>query len=67
LFGEVLLWAPLLIPFGIPTPLFSTSETYLIPIVAVFWGLVDGERLSFVHYLSMSIIICGVYLANKKL
>jgi drug/metabolite transporter (DMT)-like permease len=48
------------------TPLFSSSVTYLIPIVAVFWGLVDGEHLSFVHYLSMSIIICGVYLANKK-
>ena len=48
------------------TPLFSSSVTYLIPIVAVFWGLVDGEHLSFQHYLSMSIIICGVYIANKK-
>lgn len=50
----------------ISTPLFSSSVTYLIPIVAVFWGLVDGENLSIMHYLSMFIIIGGVYLANKK-
>jgi drug/metabolite transporter (DMT)-like permease len=48
------------------TPLFSSSVTYLIPIVAVFWGIIDGENLSFMHYLGMAIIITGVYLANKK-
>ncbi len=50
----------------IATPLFSSSVTYLIPIVAVFWGLIDGEKLTIMHYLSMLIIIGGVYLANKK-
>jgi drug/metabolite transporter (DMT)-like permease len=50
----------------IATPLFSSSVTYLIPIVAVFWGLIDGENLTFLHYISMGIIIGGVYLANKK-
>jgi drug/metabolite transporter (DMT)-like permease len=50
----------------ISTPLFSSSVTYLIPIVAVFWGLIDGENLSVMHYLSMFVIIGGVYLANKK-
>ena len=48
------------------TPLFSSSVTYLIPIVAVIWGLIDGEKLFFIHYLSMAIIIFGVYLANRK-
>lgn len=48
------------------TPLFSSSVTYLIPIVAVFWGLIDGEKLYFLHYLSMAIIIFGVFLANRK-
>lgn len=48
------------------TPLFSSSVTYLIPIVAVIWGLIDGEQLYFAHYLSMIIIIFGVFLANKK-
>ena len=48
------------------TPLFSSSVTYLIPIVAVAWGLIDGEKLVFIHYLSMAIIIFGVFLTNKK-
>ncbi len=48
------------------TPLFSSSVTYLIPIVAVIWGLIDGENLYFSHYLSMGIIIFGVFLANRK-
>lgn len=48
------------------TPLFASSVTYLIPIVAVVWGLIDGEKLFFIHYLSMAIIIFGVFLANRK-
>jgi drug/metabolite transporter (DMT)-like permease len=48
------------------TPLFASSVTYLIPIVAVFWGIIDGEKLTIMHYLSMWVIIGGVYLANKK-
>jgi len=50
----------------ITTPLFSSSVTYLIPIVAVIWGILDGEKLYFLHYLSMAIIIFGVFLANRK-
>lgn len=49
------------------TPLFSSSVTYLIPIVAVIWGLIDGEDLYFSHYLSMGVIIFGVFLANRKM
>lgn len=48
------------------TPLFASSVTYLIPIVAVFWGIIDGEKLTIMHYLCMGVIIGGVYLANKK-
>ena len=48
------------------TPLFSSSVTYLIPIVAVAWGIFDGEKLHVIHYLGMSIIIGGVYMTNKK-
>lgn len=50
----------------ITSPLFSSSVTYLIPFVAVIWGIIDGEKLSITHYLSMIIIIGGVYLINKK-
>jgi drug/metabolite transporter (DMT)-like permease len=48
------------------TPLFASSVTYLIPVVAVFWGIIDGEQLFFIHYLSMAVIIAGVFLANRK-
>lgn len=50
----------------ISTPLFASSITYLIPIVAVMWGLLDGERLVIGHYVGMVAIIGGVYLANKR-
>ncbi len=48
------------------TPIFASSVTYLIPIVAVFWGILDGEKLSFTELLAAFIILFGVYLVNKK-
>lgn len=50
----------------ISTPVFSSSVTYLIPMVAVFWGLVDGEKLSFVQLVAGCIILLGVYIVNKS-
>ncbi len=49
----------------ISSPIFSTSVTYLIPIVAVFWGFLDGERLTATQMLSGLIILFGVFLVNK--
>ncbi len=48
------------------SPLFASSVTYLIPIVAVMWGVLDGENLYLGHYIGMVLIIGGVYLANRK-
>ena len=48
------------------TPIFASSVTYLIPIVAVFWGILDGEKLSVIQLLAAAIILLGVYLVNKK-
>ncbi|MEQ8713012.1 MAG: DMT family transporter [Cyclobacteriaceae bacterium] len=48
------------------TPVFTSSVTYIIPIVAVIWGVVDGEELYLVHYISMAAILAGVYLVNRK-
>ena len=31
----------------ISSPIFSSSVTYLIPIVAIFWGVLDGETIYF--------------------
>ena len=46
-------------------PLFASSVTYLIPIVAVMWGLLDGEHLSLIQLFAGFIILGGVYLSNK--
>jgi drug/metabolite transporter (DMT)-like permease len=37
-----------------------------MPIVAVMWGLIDGEAFSFLQVVAAAIILLGVYLANKK-
>lgn len=50
----------------ISTPLFTSSVTYLIPIVAVVWGLIDHEKLMPGHFVGMAAIIGGVYLANRR-
>ncbi len=47
-------------------PVFSTSVTYLIPIVALIWGLIDGEPLTLGQVGCMGVILVGVYLVNKK-
>lgn len=47
------------------SPIFSSSVTYLIPIVALFWGVMDGERLHFGQFLAGTLILLGVYLTNK--
>jgi len=50
----------------ISSPIFSSSVTYLIPIVAIFWGVLDGEKITMLQFLSGFIIIFGVYLVNKS-
>ncbi|WP_196885927.1 DMT family transporter [Aureivirga sp. CE67] len=50
----------------ISTPIFSTSVTYLIPIVAVLWGIFDGEKISILQVLSSGIVLGGVYMVNKN-
>jgi drug/metabolite transporter (DMT)-like permease len=37
-----------------------------MPIVAVMWGVIDGEKLLPGHFVGMAAILGGVYLANKK-
>ena len=50
----------------ISSPVFATSVTYLIPVVAFSWGLLDNEMLTPVQFLGAFIILFGVYLSSKK-
>jgi len=49
----------------ISTPVFASSVTYLMPIIALLWGLLDGEKFSFYQVLASCVIILGVYLSNQ--
>lgn len=46
--------------------LFASSVTYLIPVVAMGWGILDGEDVVAMHFIWIIIILLGVYLVNKK-
>ena len=48
------------------SPIFASSVTYLIPVVAFFWGLLNRENLTLMQFFGAFIILIGVYLANRK-
>ena len=50
----------------ISSPVFASSVTYLIPIVAIFWGILDGEEFKLVYLIWISMILGGVFLVNIK-
>ena len=50
----------------ISTPVFASSVTYLMPIVALFWGLLDGEVFGWLQRCAAIVILSGIYLANKN-
>ncbi|MDP2087966.1 MAG: DMT family transporter [Flavobacteriaceae bacterium] len=50
----------------ISSTVFSSSVTYIIPIVAVMWGVADGEKFEAVQFIAAAIILSGVYIANKN-
>lgn len=47
-------------------PIFASSVTYFIPVVALMWGLLDGETFSLAQFGGMGVILVGVYLSNRK-
>jgi len=51
---------------SITTPIFAASTTYVIPIVALVWGIIDGESLLLNHFLGMVVILLGVRIVNRN-
>jgi len=45
---------------------FATSLTYLIPMVALLWGLIDGENLPLASIAFIMLIFAGVIMVNKN-
>ncbi|SRR5690554_616622 len=48
------------------TPVFASSVTYLLPLVAVVWGLMDGEKFSIWYVFGGLLILWGIYLIREK-
>jgi len=47
------------------SPVIASIVAYFIPVVATLWGLADNERLAPGMFLSVLLILTGVYLINR--
>lgn len=47
------------------TALFAASVTYLIPVFAYMWGIIDGEPIGFFQIGGMLLILAGITLTKK--
>lgn len=45
---------------------FAASCTYLIPVVAIGWGIYDGESVHWMQVTAVGVIIAGIRLINRK-
>lgn len=46
--------------------MFASSVTYIIPVFAILWGVLDGESLNSVQIIATFVVMVSVYLVNKK-
>ena len=46
--------------------LFASMVTYIVPVVAIVWGVLDGEKVSVWSISGVFVILAGVYLVNKR-
>lgn len=45
---------------------FASMVTYLLPIVAIFWGLLSGEEFSIWYAVGGALILAGIYMVQEK-
>jgi len=50
----------------VSTPLFASTVTLLMPIVAIIWGVLDGEKLTAVQFAGTIVIIAGLIFLRTK-
>ena len=51
---------------SISTPLFASTVTLLMPVVAVIWGILDGEKLTPMQGLGGVVILAGLIFLRAK-
>lgn len=49
------------------SPIFAQSVTYLMPLVAIIWGMMDGEKLFTKDFFGSILILTGVFLINFQI
>lgn len=50
----------------VSSPLFASTVTLIMPIVAIIWGIIDGEKLTVMQFIGAGIIIAGlIFLRNN--
>ncbi|SNV45146.1 Uncharacterized inner membrane transporter yiJE [Chryseobacterium taklimakanense] len=51
---------------SVSSALFSSTVTLLMPIVAIIWGIIDGEELSVMQFVGAAVIIAGLIFLRGK-
>lgn len=46
--------------------LFGSTVTYFMPLVALGWGVADGEPIGLIDFFALAIILFGVYLVRRS-
>ena len=65
-FGTLIAWILFYRLLQRTDTLFATSVTYLVPVVAVSWGILDGELLNVIQIGGMLLILAGVYFTTRS-
>jgi drug/metabolite transporter (DMT)-like permease len=65
-FGTVVAWLIFYKLVQRTDALFAASVTYLIPLVAILLGLLDGETFKPIQSIGVILILAGVYFVGKK-
>lgn len=45
---------------------FASSVSYLLPVVAVMWGVLDGEQFTFWYLVGGLLILIGIYMIRER-
>lgn len=51
---------------SISTPLFASTVTLLMPVVAIIWGVIDGETLTLIQFSGAVIILAGLIFLRQR-
>ena len=48
------------------TAVFASSVTYLMPVVAILWGAIDGEKFDYSYFIWIILILAGVIMVGYR-